>query len=64
MIPLNKEAAKGYQAPELEDNPSEQEKSDYQEKKAKAFYREASCAAISFYDEEGGRLKTLRVGAD
>jgi hypothetical protein len=62
MIPLNKEAANGYQAPELVDNPSEQEKRDYQEKKAKAFYREASCAAINFYDEEGERLKTIRFG--
>jgi hypothetical protein len=26
MIPLNKEAANGYQAPELADKPSEQEK--------------------------------------
>ena len=62
MIPLNKAAANGYQAPELGDNPSEQEKKDYQEKQAKAFYREASCAAISFYDEEGERLTTLRFG--
>jgi hypothetical protein len=62
MIPLNKAAANGYQAPELVDNPSEQEKRDYQEKKAKAFYREASCAAINFYDEEGERLKTIRFG--
>ena len=53
MIPLNKEAANGYQVPELRDNLSAQEKRDYQEKKAKAFYREASCAAISFYDKEG-----------
>ena len=62
MIPLNKGAANGYQTPELVDNPSEQEKRDYQEKKAKAFYREASCAAINFYDEEGERLKTIRFG--
>ena len=62
MIPLNKAAANGYQAPELGDNPSEPEKKDYQEKQAKAFYREASCAAISCYDEEGERLTTLRFG--
>ena len=62
MIALNKDAANGYQAPELVDKPSEQEKNDYQDKKAKAFYREASCAAINFYDEEGERLKTLRFG--
>ena len=62
MIPLNKAAANGYQAPELVDNPSAQEKSDYQEQKEKAFYREASCAAINFYDKEGERLKTLRFG--
>jgi hypothetical protein len=41
MIPLNKAAANGYQAPELVDNPSAQEKSGYQEEQAKAFYREA-----------------------
>ena len=62
MIPLNKEAANGYQAPEWVDHPSAQEKNNYQEQKAKAFYREASCAAINFYDEEGGRLKTIRFG--
>jgi hypothetical protein len=62
MIPLNKDAANGYQAPELVDNPSEQEKCDYQEKKEKAFYREASCAAINFYDAEGERLKSIRFG--
>jgi hypothetical protein len=62
MIPLNKDAANGYQAPELGDNPTAQEKCDYQEKKAKAFYREASCAAINFYDEAGERLKTVRFG--
>jgi len=62
MIPLNKEAANGYQTPELVDNPSAQEKCDYQEKKAKAFYREASCAAITFYDAEGERLKSIRFG--
>ena len=62
MIPLNKEAVNGYQAPELADNPSAQEKNDYQDKKEKAFYREASCAAINFYDKEGVRLKTLRFG--
>ena len=62
MIPLNKAAVNGYLAPELGDNPSEQEKKDYQEKKAKAFYREASCAAINFYDKEGERLTTLRLG--
>ena len=64
MIPLNKAAANGYQAPELGDNPSQQEKNDYQEQKAKAFYRQASCAAINFYDEEGERLKTVRFGLD
>lgn len=62
MIPLNKKAVNGYQAPKLIDNPSEEEVNDYQEKKAKAFYREASCAAINFYDEEGERLKTVRFG--
>ena len=62
MIPLNTEAANGYQAPELVDNPSEQEKRDYQEQKAKAIYREASCAAINLYDEEGERLTTIRFG--
>ena len=41
MIPLNKAPTNGYQAPELENNPSAQEKKDYQEKQAKAFYREA-----------------------
>ena len=63
MIPLNKDAANGYQAPELVDNPSEQEKSAYQEKKAKAFYREASCAAINFYDAEGA-IKNPSVWTD
>ena len=62
MIPLNKDAANGYQAPGLVDNPSEQEKRDYQEQKAKPFYREASCAAINFYDAEGERLKSIRFG--
>jgi hypothetical protein len=62
MIPLNKDPTNGYQAPELGNNPSEQEKKDYQEKQAKAFYREASCAAISFYDQEGERLTTTRFG--
>ncbi|MDD5267665.1 MAG: hypothetical protein PHO08_11125 [Methylococcales bacterium] len=62
MIPLNKAAANGYQVPELVDNPSAQEKSNYQVQKAKAFYREASCAAINFYDEDGERLKTIRFG--
>jgi len=62
MIPLNKAAAKGYQAPELVDHPSAQEKRDYQEQQAKAFYREASRAAISFYDEAGERLTTIRFG--
>lgn len=62
MIPLNKKVENGYQAPELVDKPSEEERKEYQEKKAKAFYREASCAAINFYDEEGERLKTLRFG--
>jgi hypothetical protein len=62
MIPLNKETVNGYQAPRLVDNPSEQDKKDHQEKQTKAFYREASCAAINFYDEEGERLKTIRFG--
>jgi hypothetical protein len=62
MIPLNKKIENGYQAPELVDNPSEEEKKKYEEKKEKAFYREASCAAINFYDEEGERLSTLRFG--
>lgn len=62
MIPLNKKIENGYQAPELGDNPSDKEKKDYEEKKEKAFYREASCAAINFYDEEGERLSTLRFG--
>jgi hypothetical protein len=44
------------------DKPSAQEKTDYQEKTAKACYREASCAAINFYDEAGERLQTLRFG--
>jgi len=45
------------------DKPSAQEKNDYQEQTAKAFYREASCAAINFYDEAAGeRLTTLRFG--
>ena len=62
MIPLNKKIKNGYQPPELGDDPSEKEKQDYEEKKEKAFYREASCAAINFYDEEGERLSTLRFG--
>lgn len=62
MIPLNKAAVNNYQPPKLGANPSDQEKKDYQEKKAKAFYREASCAAINFYDKEGERLDTLRFG--
>jgi hypothetical protein len=44
------------------DKPSAQEKNDYQEQKEKACYREASCAAINFYDEAGKRLTTLRFG--
>ena len=62
MIPLNKKIENGYQAPELGDNPSDKEKKEYAEKKEKAFYREASCAAINFYDEDGERLSTLRFG--
>lgn len=62
MIPLNKKIENGYHPPELGDDPSEKEKKDYEEKKEKAFYREASCAAINFYDEEGERLSTLRFG--
>jgi hypothetical protein len=62
MLPLNKKIENGYQPPELGETPSEKEKTDYEEKKEKAFYREASCAAINFYDEEGERLSTLRFG--
>ncbi|MEN8251890.1 MAG: hypothetical protein ABFS32_23415 [Bacteroidota bacterium] len=62
MIPLNKKIENGYQMPELPEEPTDTEQKDYQEKKAKAFYREASCAAINFYDADGERLKTLRFG--
>ncbi len=62
MLPLNKKTENGYQLSELADDHSEQDKQEYQEKKAKAFYREASCAAINFYDEDGERLETLRFG--
>lgn len=60
MIPLNKKIENGYQAPKLIDNPSDAEKKEHEIKKDKAFYREASCAAINFYDIEGKRLKTIR----
>jgi len=62
MLPLNKKIKNGYQAPELKNNPSDEEKKTYEEQKEKAFYREASCAAISFYDEDGERLSTQRFG--
>ena len=62
MIPLNKEAANVYQAPELVDHPSEQREARLSGKKAKAFYRKQAGAAINFYDEEGERLKTIRFG--
>lgn len=62
MLPLNKKIENGYQAPELGNDPSEEEKKTYEEQKEKAFYREASCAAISFYDEDGERLSTQRFG--
>jgi len=62
MLPLNKKTENGYQPPELADEPSEQEQQEYQEKKTKAFYREASCAAINFYDGDGERLETIRFG--
>lgn len=62
MLPLNKKASNGYRVQELADNPTDTEKKEHQEKKDKAFYREASCAAISFYDVDGERLKTLRFG--
>lgn len=62
MISLNKKTENGYQPPELGNDPSEKEKKDYEEKKEKAFYREASCAAINFYDKDGERLSTLRFG--
>jgi hypothetical protein len=50
----------GYQAPKLIDNPSDAEKKEHESKKDKAYYREASCAAINFYDIEGKRLKKIR----
>ncbi|MEN8251641.1 MAG: hypothetical protein ABFS32_22155 [Bacteroidota bacterium] len=62
MIPLNKKIENGYHAPELSEEATEEEQKEYQIKKAKAFYREASCAAINFYDAEGERLKTVRFG--
>jgi hypothetical protein len=62
MIPLNKKIENGYQTPKLPEDPTDKERKDYEEKKEKAFYREASCAAINFYDEEGERLSTLRFG--
>ncbi len=62
MLPLNKKAENGYEKPVLVTNPSDEEKRIYEEAKEKAFYREASCAAINFYDNEGERLKTIRFG--
>lgn len=62
MLPLNKKMVNGYALAELDNNSTEEEQQIHQEKKAKAFYREAGCAAISFYDSEGERLKTLRFG--
>ena len=62
MLPLNKKIENGYQTPQLPEEPTEEEQKEYQLKKAKAFYREASCAAINFYDAEGERLKTVRFG--
>jgi hypothetical protein len=43
MIPLNKKIENGYQAPKLIDA----EKKEHESKKDKAYYREASCAAIN-----------------
>ncbi len=62
MIPLNKKIVNGYQAPELPEEPTEEEQKEHLINKDKAFYREASCAAINFYDAEGERLKTVRFG--
>jgi hypothetical protein len=36
------------------------EADDKENGEKKPFYKEASCATLSFYDEEGGRLDTLR----
>ncbi|MEN8123425.1 MAG: hypothetical protein ABFS35_24020 [Bacteroidota bacterium] len=62
MIPLNKKIENGYHLLELPEQASEEEHKDHQIKKSKAFYREASCAAINFYDADGERLKTVRFG--
>ena len=62
MIPLNKKISNGYQAFDLPENPTEEEQKEHKIAKDKAFYREASCAAINFYDAEGERLKTVRFG--
>jgi len=62
MLPLNKKTKNGYLSLKLVDNPTEAEKKKYQDKTDKAFYREASCAAINFYDPKGERLKTIKFG--
>lgn len=62
MLPLNKKTSNGYQAPEKVSEPTEDEAKELQRLKDKAFYREASCAALAFYDKEGERLETLRFG--
>jgi len=56
MIPLNKKASNGYEIEETTEITQ-----DATEKK-KPFYKEASCASISFYDNEGERLSTVRFG--
>lgn len=55
MLPLNKKTSNGYQAPEKVSEPTEDEAKELQRLKDKAFYREASCAALAFYDKEGER---------
>lgn len=62
MLPLNKKTENGYSPLKLVDNPTEAEKKKHQDKTDKAFYREASCAAINFYDTKGERLKTIKFG--
>lgn len=62
MLPLNKKAVNGYSLAEPGNTSTEIEQQDDKEKKAKPFYREASCAAINLYDSEGERLKTIRFG--
>jgi len=57
MLPMNKKIENGYK-PEKESNTDK----NTEKLKEKPFYREASCAAISLYDQEGERLKTLRFG--